>query len=195
MNPQNTQTPTKQPSKNPMVFVAIALVVLLVIFGIVGYVNSKKSSDDSAVIDMGQQTDVPTEGQASIYLEPAQSEVSVGETLTISVNVDTNDQPVNAVEANLSYPTDLFEFVGIDDTDSGFTINVEKTGLDGKITIVRGQADSVTGKALLAKINLKAKSTGEATITFNDDTRLVKADKDSTNITGPTTGGTYSIKE
>lgn len=196
MNPQDNQSAGKQSTKNPMAFVAIALVVLLVIFGIVGYINSQKSKDTSAVNGSDQLSADSEEGKASIYLEPSQSEVSVGDTLTLDVNVDTQDQPISTVQAELNYPSDLFDFVNIDDTGSAFDTSVIKTGKDGNISIVRAQiaAGGVTGKALLAKITLKAKAPGEAPITFNDKTVIVKADEASTNITGTPSGGTYIIR-
>ena len=131
--------------------------------------------------------------QVSLSLEPASQKVPVGTVLTLSVWVDSYDQPVNAVQANLSYPADKYDFVNIDASLSAFGIEAQASGGNGSVNIARGQVGSISGHQLLAKINLLAKdNNGSSSVSFSGGSAVVRS-TDNVNILNQTKGGRYTL--
>src|SRR5207245_2281 len=63
-----------------------------------------------------------------LLLVPSSQKVSASGIFTVGVWTDTVDQPVNAVQANLTYSPDKFDFVSIDPAGSAFEIEAQSTG-------------------------------------------------------------------
>ena len=57
---------------------------------------------------------------ATLYLSPASKTVNNGENFAVSVYTNTGGDPVNAVQANLSYPTATLQFISVDSSGSAF---------------------------------------------------------------------------
>lgn len=137
---------------------------------------------------------VPVHAAASLYLSPASSSVAQGSSFSVSVRVNTGGDGVNAVQANLSYPVDKLDFLGISTYGTAFEIQAENTGGGGSIRIGRGHVGSVTGDQLVATITFKAKpSSGSATVGFTSGSAVVRT-SDNKNIISGKSGGTYSFK-
>jgi hypothetical protein len=97
------------------------------------------------------------------------------------------------LQANVTYPADTFEFIGIDASDSPFEISAQSSGGDGIVNIGRGHAGQLTGKQLVAKITFKSKATsGKASISFAAQSVLIRA-TDNANILQKTSGIRYSL--
>ncbi len=143
----------------------------------------------------GTPTPPPT-GSAKAYLSPASKAVAANTTFSVEVRVDSGDKTVNAVQANLSYPADLIDFVSIDATGTAFTTEAPSSGGGGKVSIARGVIQAVSGDKLVAIVNFKTKTaTGTAAITFVTDTALIDA-TNNVDILGSlsaTKGGSYQI--
>lgn len=121
---------------------------------------------------------------ASLYVNPSSQKVSQGDTVTLEVWVDAKNQPVNAVQANLTYPTNKFKFKNIDPNGSAFEIEAQATEKKGVIKIGRGHIGEVKGTQLVAKVNLTALSnTGSAAVHFTDGSAVVRA-TDNTDVLG-----------
>lgn len=197
MNP-NTKTPEPAKTGKTSFFKSPThLLLLLVIFALlVGtaiYVSKqnkeepKTSTDVSAEVEQGQKT-------GSMTLNPSAKAVAESEILTVEVWADSGTEPVNAVQANISYPSDKFEFVNVDSAGSAFEIEAETTGSNGKVVIARGHVGKLTGKQLVAKINFKAKAGGEkVNISFDKDSSLLSA-LTNKNILGDTVDGNYQLE-
>src|SRR5262249_37063114 len=113
----------------------------------------------------------------------------------LSIYEDSQNDPVNAVQANLTYMSNQFDFVKIDDSGSAFAIKAQNDGGNGKISIARGNIHPVTGKQLIAKVVLKSKvSSGSADINFTDGSGIVRS-SDNKEILQDSTGGTYTLTQ
>ncbi len=135
----------------------------------------------------------------AVYLTPASSAVNTTTDFTVQVMEDSGSVPVNAVQANLTYPTNLLDVVSIDTSSSAFTTVAESTVANGNIRIGAGVATGAAGKTneqLVATIHFKSKSAaGTATVNFTAGTELVESVNNSVMLGGldNTTGGTYTV--
>ncbi len=103
-----------------------------------------------------------------LSFSPSTTTVTVGETFDVDVLVDTGGQAVDGVDAIISYDQDLLEAVSVT-AGSFLSTTTNSLATAGKIKIY-GVAESgspKTGTGTLATITLRAKSAGEATLTFD----------------------------
>ena len=132
-------------------------------------------------------------GSARLYLEPAQRTVQQADSLVVAVRVDTGTEPVNAVQANLSYPADKLELTDISYTGSAFGIEAESSGGSGTIRMGRGSIQAQTGNLLFASLTFRALiGSGSAAVNFTDGSSVVRS-TDNQDILASTGNGTYSF--
>ncbi len=199
MNPTSQQiTPNPKPNSKPkwlfLVFVGIALlfVILCVAFALTK--SDKKSTNQNANQVVTENDSA--EKTAVLTTEPASAVSANGEITTISLWVDSGAQQISTVEAYLIYPENEFEFVNIDSSGSAFEIQAEQTGGSGKISITRAQVGGVSGKQLLAKVNLKPKSeSSKGTLAYTDDSKIYTLASEPQNILNSTSGATLTVGE
>lgn len=148
---------------------AIALIVA-VAFGAVGTYNYFRS-------DAAPKGSSPKQQQSvSLAVSPASSKVNVGDTVSVQVWVDSLNESTTAVQANLTYPTSAFQFVAIDDTNSAFGIAVQAVEEGGVIKIARGNFEKLTGKQLVATVNLRAiAKLQNASVKFTTGSEVINA--------------------
>lgn len=129
---------------------------------------------------------------ATLSLSPGSSTVSQGSTLTVTVRVNS-DEPINGVQANLSYPANLLDFVSIG-SSSAFSIVAQNSGGGGSVQIGRGALPAVSGSQSVATVRFRAKTnTGTATISFAGGSSVASASSNSNIMTGSISGN-YSLK-
>ena len=130
---------------------------------------------------------------ATMSLSPGSSSIAQGSTLTVSIYENSGDEPVNAVQANLSYPADLLDFVSISSSPA-FSIGAQNSGGGGGVQIARGALPAVTGNQVVAYVRFKAKtSSGSAAVGFAGGSSVISANSNS-NILAGTSGANYSLK-
>lgn len=132
----------------------------------------------------------------TVYLSPLTQTYAVGATFTVEVKVDSGTTSVNAVQANLSYPTDKLEYVSVDNTGSAFSTVAETSGVNGRIAIARGTTTPVSGTQLLVKITFRTKAAGTASVPFITGTQLVSSTTNQSILPSlsSTGGGNYTIQ-
>ncbi|MDX1766309.1 MAG: cohesin domain-containing protein [Candidatus Saccharimonadales bacterium] len=109
----------------------------------------------------------------SMYLSASKSTVYKDQTVDISVRMNSGTTNVNAVQANLSYPSSSLQFVSISPA-STFEIQAENSGGSGSVAIGRGTLSPKSGDKLIATVKFKAlKSSGSATISYTAGSQLV----------------------
>jgi chitodextrinase len=132
----------------------------------------------------------------SVYLEPSTRTLPINTTFTVALRASSGTTPVNAIQANISYPAALLDFVSIDSTGTAFSVEAQSTGGTGTITIARGNTTAQTGDMQVANITFRTRTTsGAAAVAFTAGTSLVNATT-NTNILpslASTFGGTYTI--
>ena len=115
----------------------------------------------------------------TIYFNPPSQGYGVGSTITVEVRENSGSAPVNAVQANFSYPADKLTFVSADGSASGFTTQAQSTGGNGTVSLARGVVGNLTGDQLIAKVTFTVSAAGTANLSFTTGTSLVSA---STNL-------------
>lgn len=124
----------------------------------------------------------------SIYLSPAGASIAKGSAFNVSVRVNTGGFSVDTVQANLSYPTDKLDFLGLSYSGSAFGIQAQSSGGGGSIKIGRGNLSAVSGDLLVGTITFQAKtSSGSGTVSFTGGTEADKAGKVIVSATGSAT--------
>ena len=132
--------------------------------------------------------------EGTLYLSPASKTVNVGSNFTIAIRIDSNEININAVQANLSYPTGKLDFVSIDTSTSAFNVPMQETGGGGSVKIARMVIpNSIKGDKLVANVTFKAKSAGTATVSFVSGTVVVKDADGAPELTTTKNGGSYTI--
>jgi hypothetical protein len=171
----------------------IVLLVVLVLVGLVAILQSNSKNEPSKSTPSSSSNTPNIAGNAKLYLKPASDSVVSGGTMTFEVWVDTGGDPVNAVQANLTYPTDKYDFGSIDSKGSAFEVQAMSTGGNGKINIARGHIGDVKGPAFIAKVNLVAKtSKGDANVSFAAGSAVVRS-TDHKDILKDKTGGSFKV--
>lgn len=135
----------------------------------------------------------------TLYLTPASSSVNASADFTVQIRENSDTIEVNAVQANLTYPTNLLDVTSIDTSGSAFSTVAESTSASGVINFGAGTAtgaSGVSGDQLVATIHFKSKTVaGTANVSFTTGTALVES-ATNTEILGGldnTVGGTYTV--
>jgi hypothetical protein len=188
---KHTHKSEKKDNKLPLV----VLLVVLLLMGLVVLLNSNSNSNknESSTKSPSPTSSVTGSGIANLYVAPADKQVSAGNPVTLEVWVDSGSDPVNAVQANLVYPADKFDFKSIDAKGSAFEVQALSTGGNGKVNIARGHIGELKGRSLVAKVTLIAKTdTGDATLNFADGSAVIRT-TDHKNILKDKTGSTIKV--
>jgi chitodextrinase len=144
-----------------------------------------------AVMVLGYVVSTTHAASGTLYLSPASAVVANTATFTVQVRESSGTDPVNAVQANLSYNATQFDFVSIDSSTSAFTTEAEATGGAGVVRIARGNVTALTGDQLVTIVTFRSKlTTGSGAITFGSGSALVRS-TDNAGVLVSTTGGTY----
>jgi hypothetical protein len=144
-------------------------------------------------VKQSRQTSSKAAGNATMALSPVSQSIDQGDNFTVQIQENSNTDPVNAVQANLSFDPAKLEALSIDTTGSAFEIEAENVIGAGTIEIARGTTIPKTGTQLVAAINFRSKlSPGATTVSFAAGTVLVRS-TDNTDILGNTTNGVYTI--
>jgi hypothetical protein len=110
----------------------------------------------------------------TVYVTPAAQTYGANSTITVQVRENSGTTPVNAVQANFSYPTNLLTFISIDGSNSAFPTEAESVGSAGQVNLARGITTSLTGDQLIATVTFQANTTnGAAALAFVSGTSLV----------------------
>jgi hypothetical protein len=196
--PEKTEKHTHPSNKKANNSKFIVLGVVLVLLGLAVIMRAVSNSSDKTTNNNNNNNTTnnsSAKGYAKLYIQPSNQQISPGASVTFEVWVDTGNQPVNAVQANLTYPTDSFDFNSVNAKGSAFEIQASSTGGEGKVTIARGHIGEIKGKALVAKVVLTAKTTkGDTQVEFAVGSAVVRS-TDHVDILKQKTGSTFKISK
>jgi parallel beta-helix repeat protein len=142
---------------------------------------------------------------AELSLSPATKTVNIDDNFNVDVLVNTGGQNVVAVAAHLNYDPTKLEVIGIDTSNSVFTMTIEKTAdpTTGMIKLTLGKPTPGvnTASGNVATINFKAiAQASPAYVSFvmssfgaHGDSDVVLDDRKGTNILGSVKNGAYFI--
>jgi hypothetical protein len=131
-----------------------------------------------------------------IYFEPSQKTVASGETLTISVKVDTSGEETKGANASINYPTENFEFVSV--SGGSFYNDAQTNSEPGKGWIyldgMQTNPTNKSGTGIIGSFSLKALANGTAKITVDcAQSTVLSADNANIIDCASTSGGDYII--
>jgi hypothetical protein len=138
----------------------------------------------------------------SMFLNPASQTITQGSSYSVTVHEDSGTDTVNAVNVNLTYPTDKLTYTGVTYTGSPFDIQTGATASGGSVKLSVGKTPpAVSGDQIVAIINFQAIAPGTANVNFgcnyNASTcpqgNAVLRDSDNTNILTSTTPASVLI--
>jgi hypothetical protein len=174
----------KDPITSLQVFLLILGVFLLAVL-LNRYISQNQTTQP--ILDdqlRSSYTSKPT--APAVYIKPSNGTHAAGSTFKIEVRENSGSIPVNAVQANFSYPESL-SFVGAEASGSPFTIPAQTNGGAGTVTLARGVIGSLSGDHLVAKVKFKANLAGTAKLSFSTGTALVSV-TDNQNLITTTSG-------
>lgn len=124
----------------------------------------------------------PARAAGGFSMSPNGGSYQVGNTVSVTIRVDTGSEETNAVTAEFTYPANLLEYVGTDATGSNFNVAAAEKGGNGLVHYSRGANDPVKGNLLVQKANFRVIGSGTATLQFTNDTIAVSIKDHSTNV-------------
>ncbi len=135
---------------------------------------------------------------ASLYVGPASGTFTVGSTFTVSLYVNTGENDVNALDAQLEYPADKLQVVSPTAGKSIINIWVSQPSYDNRKGRLRFQGAIPTpgintNAGLISQVVFRVTSIGTAILRFTDGSRVLLNDGRGTDILGQTTSGVYHL--
>lgn len=149
----------------------LSSVVFVLIISVIGY----------TILFQGQAA-VPT--APAVYLLPETSTLAPNTTFTVTVRESSGTTPVNYLTAAFSYPTNLVDFVSIDDAASSgskFNAQISSSTTNGVVSLSRyinppnsAPITPATGDQFVATITFKTKAVnGSGSFAFTNATELM----------------------
>jgi Cohesin domain len=135
-----------------------------------------------AIVTAAVAVSVPAyaSGNANLYIQQLNPMV-VGSTVTLQIRLNTNGSHINAIEADITYPTNLLSFVSVDSASlSAFPTDVSDTGGSGSVAIARGvdfpyANTGISGGFKVANVTFNVLAAGTANIIFQNSSDAADA--------------------
>lgn len=165
--------------------------ILIVVIGLM-YIVPYKGNDANKSSNGTNNTVTASKASAKLYINPSGQNLEVGDTFKFDIYVESPDE-FNGIQANLSYPTNLFEFENIDDSTTNWDAKLQSEGGNGTIKIARGTFSKASGMQKVATVNLKVIAKGNnANVEFLSSSIITQI-KTADNILGQMTGASFNI--
>ena len=149
-------------------------------------------------------------GVAKVYISPESKTVSVGETFSAKIYIDSSGIAISALTIQLEYPyTSSEPPISVTDVQINSALAVENnwdfpiksiTTSGGKVLVrIAGFSNSIsgyttTGQEELATITFKGNSAGTISASFNQsDSKITKKSDGSDTLMIPQSSGTYTV--
>jgi len=133
---------------------------------------------------------------AILFLLPQSQSVYQGESFFVEVRLDTEGEEINAAGVALKFPSDFLEVIDFNKGDSIFSLWPEEANIkEGEISFLAGVPGGFREEGLIGRINFFGKKTGEARITFKEDSNVLLNDGSGTPAKLNFLEGNYAIEE
>ena len=134
---------------------------------------------------------------ATLSLTPGNSSPAVGDTFTVSVNINTGENTVSAAELHFTYTgtSVIAQSISAGAFFANPTIYNAKVGSGtADITILGGPGGSKQGAGVLAVITFRAESAGSSTINVDQSTQISGIGEGSQNVFLSSTPTTVTVQ-
>ncbi len=136
---------------------------------------------------------------ATLSFSPASGTYSVGDTISISLNVSSTDQAINAVSGTVDFPADILQAVSVSKANSVLTLWIQepvRSNADGTVTfagVVPNPGFTGAGGNIIT-INFRAKASGTGKLTVTSAETLAN-DGSGTNVLKGSSSATLTVGE
>lgn len=135
---------------------------------------------------------------ASLFVSPSTGTFIAGNTLTVSIYLNTGGQFVNAVDVNLSFPPQKLQVVSPSTGKSLVQVWISQPVYSNSEGTMRFQGAIPTpgintGAGLISTIIFRVRETGPATLKILSSSKVLLNDGLGTDILGQTTDGVYYL--
>jgi len=135
---------------------------------------------------------------ADLFLMPQSQTVYKEDTFIAEIRLDTGEEEVNALEANLEFSPELLEVLDISKGGSILSLwPIEPffSNSAGKISLTGGIPGGFKGQGIIAQITFRVKELGKAIINFGDTSQVLLNDGKGTPANLNLSEGSYEIIE
>lgn len=134
---------------------------------------------------------------STLSISPATGSYQLGETVELTVTVNTENKQINAIQTDLVFPPDKLEVITPTAGESVlgiYAIAPRFNNQNGTIQILGGIPKGLnTASGVVSKISFRVKGTGTAEIRFVGDTQVLLNDGMGTNDLRSTSGATMTL--
>lgn len=122
---------------------------------------------------------------ATLYFVPPDNQIYQGDEFAAEVRMDSESEPVNAVEVNINFSAGLLEAISVDKTQSILRLFPQEPSFSnalGIASIIGGLPSPgfAEKEGLIGKIVFRANKNGEAHLQISDSSRALKDDGSGT---------------
>ncbi len=132
---------------------------------------------------------------ATLTMTPSSTSVTAGSNVTVTINEDSGTDPVNSVQASLSYDSSQLQYVSMTEGTAFPTIAANSVGTPGVIRVGRAtQGTPVTGSNEVVTLTFKVlASSGSIGLTYDKNYSFVVRSTDNVDILSLLTGTTLTV--
>lgn len=134
---------------------------------------------------------------ATLSISPATGTFTVGSTFDVSIFLNTEGRPVNAIDATISFPPDELQLVSPSAGKSVIGVWTAQPVINnqiGKITFQGGIPGGINvSSGLVTTLTFRVKAVGTAAVKFGDNSRVLLHDGKGTNDLNNTNNGVYNL--
>lgn len=134
---------------------------------------------------------------ATLSVSPATGTFTVGSTFDVSIFLNTENKPVNAIEVSISFPPDKLQLVSPSAGKSVIGVWTAQPSINnqiGKIDFQGGIPGGINvSSGLVTTLTFRVKSVGTAAIKFSDNSKVLLHDGKGTNDLNDTNSGVYNL--
>ena len=134
---------------------------------------------------------------AVLYLSPSSGEYNRGDIFIVEARLDTQGEYINAIEANLNFPSDILKIQNLSQGNSILTLWIKEPSFSNNtISFIGGTPAGYQGPdGLMVKIvfQVQEQAKGSVKINFQDDSKVLLNDGKGTEAKLSTKGGSFNI--
>lgn len=135
---------------------------------------------------------------ATLYLMPQSQTIYQGNTFIVEARLDTEDEEINAIKADLEFPPDSLEILDFNKGGSILTLWAREpvfSNEEGFISFAGGLPGGFKGKGLVLKMTFLAKEIGKASVSFKENSQVLLNDGKGTPAVLMFLEGDYKVEE
>ena len=130
---------------------------------------------------------------------PTTTTAGLGDDVTVTVRVNGGTDALNAIEADLTYPTSMLQYVSYSNTGSAFPLDADSPSGTPNGTLqfarsIQGGATAVSGDSLVVTVTFKAIGQGSANIGLATSS-LALSSSTSANVLVARNGNTITVAD